>query len=106
MAQEDSSQPASDTDEGGYTSGAGEQPAAPAAPAAPARPTAAAPQPPEIDSPAPDEWDAFSDDETGEIYYVNQRTQETTWDKPAAVAAKEASSADILGGNDLLGDLG
>ena len=105
MAQEDSSKPASDTDEGGYTSGAGEQPAA-AAPPAPARPGAAAPQPPEIDSPAPDEWDAFSDDETGEIYYVNQRTQETTWDKPAAVAAKEASSADILGGNDLLGDLG
>lgn len=42
------------------------------APIKPARPSA----------PKPSSWQAVIDPESGETYYYNQTTQETTWDKP------------------------
>ena len=30
-------------------------------------------------------WVAYTDDETGDTYYHNEETDETTWDKPAGM---------------------
>jgi hypothetical protein len=46
---------------------------APAAAAAPARPAA----------PAKSDWIAVVDESSGSTYYWNEKTQESSWDKPA-----------------------
>jgi hypothetical protein len=34
-------------------------------------------------------WDAFTDKESGRVYYQNHQTQEVTWEKPANMAIVE-----------------
>lgn len=53
------------------------KPARPAAPTRPARP------PPARSAPKPaSAWEAFTDDTSGDVYYFNSETQETTWERP------------------------
>ncbi|CAE7345607.1 NEDD4 [Symbiodinium natans] len=63
-------------------------PLAPAAPKAPGAPGA----PP---APGASDWTEHKDPSTGKTYYYNKLTKETTWDKPAALAAKPAVPAPL-----------
>ena len=36
----------------------------------------------------PSDWEPFVDDESGDTYFYNHRTMETTWDKPLGVVVQ------------------
>ena len=45
--------------------------------------------PPKPPPPGQDVWLSYTDDATRHVYYVNERTGETTWDKPARGAVRQ-----------------
>ena len=50
------------------------------------------------------DWEEYSDDETGQLYYVNTRLDKTVWETPPGFVSHRTNSAnewDPIFGNEL-----